>query len=79
MLEYQLCGPCATQTVREAALRPAAAEAYPYLPARMWTGAGRLAHLVALYRGVSGEAVDRLHRVLSDRDFVFRGPGPSTA
>jgi hypothetical protein len=67
------------QTIREAALKPAAADTYPYLPARMWTAAGRLAGLVAHYRGISAEAVDRLHRVLSDADFMFRGGDASTA
>jgi hypothetical protein len=68
-----------SQTMREAALRPSAAGRYPYLPARMWTAAGRLAELVARYRGIPAEAVNRLNRVLSDRDFMFRGGGPATA
>ena len=67
------------QVVREAALKPSAAESYPYLPARMWTAAGGLADLVAKYRGIPAEAVNRLSRVLSDRDFMFRGGGPATA
>ena len=67
------------QAVREAALKPSAAESYPYLPAGMWTGASRLADLVAKYRGIPAEAVERLSRVLSDRDFIFRGGGPATA
>jgi hypothetical protein len=58
--------------VREAALKPAAAESYPYLPARMWTTATRLAELVAKYRGIPADAVNRLDRVLSERDFMFR-------
>ena len=62
--------------LREAALRPEAAERYPYLPAGMWTAAGRLAQLVAQWRGISASAVDRLHRVLSDSDFAFRGGAP---
>ena len=68
-----------SQTVREAALKPTAAEFYPYLPARMWTAADRLAQLVARYRGIPAEAVNRLNRVLSDQDFMFRGGGPATA
>ena len=64
---------------REAALKPIAAESYPYLPARMWTAAGRLAELVAKYRGVPADAVNRLNRVLSDQDFMFRGGGPAAA
>jgi hypothetical protein len=68
-----------TQPVREAALKPAAADSYPYLPARMWTAAGRLAALVAKYREIPAEAVNRLNRVLSDRDFMFRGGGRATA
>jgi len=67
------------QRKREAALRPEAADAYPYLPVRMWTAADRLAALVASYRGISVTAVDRLHRVLSDADFRFRGGEPATA
>lgn len=61
------------QTVREAALRPAAAEFYPFLPARMWTSAGHLSELVARYRGIRAEATDRANRVLSDDHFRFRG------
>jgi hypothetical protein len=64
-----------TQTMREAALRPAAAELYPFLPARMWTAAAHLTELVARYRGVCAEASNRANRVLSDADFVFRGGG----
>jgi hypothetical protein len=67
------------QPVREAALKPSAANSYPYLPARMWTSARRLAELVAKYRGLPAEALDRLNRVLSDQDFMFRGGGgPAT-
>jgi hypothetical protein len=44
----------------------------------MWTAAGRLAALVAKYRGIPAEAVTRVNRVLSDQDFMFRG-GPATA
>jgi hypothetical protein len=58
------------QTVREAALKPSAAESYPYLPARMWTGVNRLVELVARYRGIPNEAV-----ALSERDFMFRRGG----
>ena len=65
------------QPVLEAALRPSAAESYPYLPARMWTTARRLAELVARYRGIPAEAVDRIDRVLSHRDFMFREGGPA--
>ena len=61
------------QAVREAALRPDAAERYPYLPARMWTAAGHLADLVARYRGIAVKVRDRTNRVLSDGDFMFRG------
>jgi hypothetical protein len=68
-----------SQSVREAALKRTAAETYPYLPARMWTAASRLAELVAKYRGIPAEAVNRLNRVLSDQDFMFRGGGPATA
>ena len=67
------------QCIREAALKPTAAESYPYLPARMWTAADRLADLVAKYRGIPTEAVNRLNRVLSDQDFMFRGGEPATA
>ena len=62
-----------TQPVREAALRPAAAEFYPFLPARMWTAAGHLTELVARYRGIRADARDRTSRVLSEAHFRFRG------
>ena len=64
-----------TQPVREAALRPAAAEFYPFLPARMWTSAGHLTELVARYRGIPTVATDRDNRVLSEDHFRFRGGG----
>jgi hypothetical protein len=64
-----------TQTTREAALRPAAAESYLYPPARMWTSAAHLTELVARYRGIYAKAADRATRVLSDADFMFRGGG----
>jgi hypothetical protein len=64
-----------SQHVLEAALKPSAAQSYPCLPARMWTTACRLAEPVARYRGILPEAVDRIDRVLSDRDFVFRRGG----
>ena len=64
-----------SQPILEAALKPSASQSYPYLPARMWTTARRLAELVARYRGVPAEAVDRIDRVLSDRDFMFRRGG----
>jgi hypothetical protein len=50
----------------EAALKPSAAQSYPYLPARMWTTARRLVELVASRRGIPAEAADRIDRVLSD-------------
>jgi hypothetical protein len=61
------------QALREAALRPDAAERYPYLPVRMWTAAAHLAELVASSRGIVAKVRDRTNRVLSDADFVFRG------
>ena len=67
------------QGILLAALKPSAAGAYPYLPARMWTTARRLGDLVAKYRGIPAEAVDRIDQVLSDRDFMFRRGGPATA
>ena len=66
-----------SQPVLEAALKPSAAQSYPYLPARMWTTARRLAELVGKYRGIPAEAVNRIDRVLSDRDFMFRKGGPA--
>jgi hypothetical protein len=63
------------QPILEAALKPSAAEAYPYLPARMWTTARRLGELVARYRGLPAEAVDRIDQVLSVHDFMFRRGG----
>ena len=66
-----------SQPVLEAALKPSAAESYPYLPARMWTTSRRLAELVARYRGIPAEAADRIEQVLSDQDFMFRSGGPA--
>lgn len=60
------------QLVRQAALKPESAGLYPYLPARIWTSAARLADLVASYRRISVEASDRAHRVLSGAHFIFR-------
>ena len=68
-----------SQPVLEAALKPSAAQSYPYLPARMWTTARRLAELVGKYRGLPAEAVNRIEEVLSDRDFMFRVGGPAMA
>ena len=60
------------QLIRQAALKPDSALLYPYLPARMWTSAARLAKLVATYRGICLGASDRAHRVLSGAHFMFR-------
>ena len=44
--QLQRCGRCAmTESEREAALRPDAVSLYPYLPARRWTAAQRIADL----------------------------------
>jgi hypothetical protein len=59
----------ATDTVRQAKLKPEGAERYPTLPVRMWTSATWLAALVASYRGAGPEG----ERPLSDTDFEFRG------
>ena len=64
-----------SQPVLEAALKPSAAQSYPYLPARIWTTARRLAELVARYRGIPADALDRIDRILSDREFMFRRRG----
>jgi hypothetical protein len=63
------------QPVREAALRGAAVQFYPFLPARMWTSAAHLTELVARYRGVGGGTADRANRILPDAHFRFRGGG----
>jgi hypothetical protein len=64
-----------TETTREAALRPSAADLYPFLPVRMWTAAGKLAQLVAKSRGISMQATSRACRILSEAHFVFRSKG----
>jgi hypothetical protein len=64
-----------SQVILEAALKPSAAQSYPYLPARMWTPARRLAELVATHRGIPAGGLDRIDRVLSDQDFMFRRGG----
>ena len=68
-----------TQSILLAALKPSAADSYPYLPARMWTTARRLAELVAKDRGIPAEAGARVDQVLSRRDFMFRRVVPATA
>jgi hypothetical protein len=61
-----------TETIREAALKRDSAKFYPFLPARMWTAAARIAELVAIYRGLTARVTDRAHRVLSEAHFMFR-------
>ncbi len=61
-----------THPVREAALRSAGAEFYPFLPVRMWTTAAHLTELVARHRGVHAEAASRTSRVLPEPHFMFR-------
>jgi hypothetical protein len=62
----------ATDTVREAKLKPEGAERYPTLPVRMWTSATWLAELVASYRGAAPAGPEG-ERPLPDTDFEFRG------
>ena len=64
------------QGVLQAALKPSAAEGYPYLPVRMWTTARRLAELVAKYRGLPAP-LDRIEQVLPEQDFMFRRERPA--
>jgi hypothetical protein len=58
--------------VREAALKPASVERYPYLPARIWTEAKGLADLVARYGARPVMTGGGRWRMLSDKDFSFR-------
>jgi len=65
------------QVLREAALRPAAAELYPFLPAPMWTAAAYLTELAARYRGICAKAAYRSNKEkqLSGRRIaVLRAP-----
>lgn len=57
-----------TQPILEAALKPEAAERYPFLPVRMWTAASRLRELVA--RHLWGRRAGRAR--LPRKDFEFR-------
>jgi hypothetical protein len=43
----------------------------------MWTPARRLAELVATHRGIPAGDLDRIGRVLSAQDFMFRTGGPA--
>lgn len=61
-----------TETTREAALRPSAASLYPFLPARMWTAADRLARLVAKYRGIPARNAEPVPWLLPEAHFMFR-------
>lgn len=54
---------------REAQLRREAAGRYPTVPARMWTPARRLEHLLA----TPETEVPTSGRIMSDADFQFRG------
>ncbi len=62
---------------REAALKSAAAEHYPFLPVRMWTEASRVVALVARHRSetAGGEDEAALPFRLPQADFMFRGGG----
>ncbi len=62
---------------REAALKSAAAERYPFLPVRMWTEASRVVALVARHRSQTARAEDQaaLPLRLPQADFMFRGGG----
>jgi hypothetical protein len=44
----------------------------------MWTSARRLALLVAKYRTMPAETLNRMNRVLSDQNFMFRDGGAAT-
>ena len=43
----------------------------------MWTPAQRLAELVATHRGIPAGGLDRIGRVLSAQDFMFRREEPA--
>jgi hypothetical protein len=62
-----------TQPILQAALKPEAAERYPFLPVRMWTAATYIRDLVARHlRGWTPGRAD-----LPRADFEFRWSGPT--
>jgi hypothetical protein len=61
------------ETIREARLRREAADRYPFIPARMWTQAARMAELVLKYLEGRGRQVRARRRALAEADFRFRG------
>ena len=61
------------ETIREARLRRAAADRYPFIPVRMWTEATRMEELVREHLKRDGLRVRARRRALADRDFHFRG------
>jgi len=73
----QLCVDCAPEVkaekgIREARLKPEAADHYPRLPVHVWTSAATLARLVAAW--VREQHLDRSgERILVETDFEFRG------
>ena len=60
------------EATQQAALRPSAASLYPFLPARMWTAADRLARLVAKYRGLPARTLEQAPWILPEAHFMFR-------
>ena len=61
-----------SQPALQAALKRSAAENYPYLPVGVWSAARQLADVVATHRGIPAAGLDRIGRVLSAQDFMFR-------
>ena len=58
----------------EAALKPEAADIYPFLPVQMWTSATRLLELVARHSGAEART-GQASELLPDDHFRFReGP-----
>jgi hypothetical protein len=61
------------ETIREARLRREAADRCPFIPARMWTQASRMAELVGKHLEGRRRQVRARRRMLAEGDFHFRG------
>ena len=67
-----------TRALREAALRPEAADLYPFLPAGMWTSVERLRRVLIDHWHDCRKALERSWPRLPAAHFAFRGEAGET-
>lgn len=68
-----------TLTVREARLRPEAAEQYPGLPVAVWLPASQVAAECLAQTAAERSFANPITRALGDEAFEFRGGAPEIA